>query len=496
MSYYFISIGGTGARVLESLAHMLVAGLFPNKERDKSLYAMSIDPDIGNGNLTRTSALLSEINEFMGAKVGEGTPFLKTPLKLADPFVWSPTEKNAKLDNIIGYSKYKDTNIGYLYKSLYTKEERATILDEGFRGRPSIGAAVMGMKAIEDINAATAWSNLINAVTSDVANGGAAQIFLSGSVFGGTGAAGLPTIAKLLRKTFNKEIQKGRVRIGGALLLPYFSFSPTMEEKQNSGLFASSDNFLINTKAALRYYADNGDSYDSMYFIGDEAMIPSANFSVGAGSQKNNADIVDLFAAMAALHFYRGHSGKHCYYISRAENSFGWQDFPDIEMEDGAKISVRKRFVQFVRFMFFYLHIVKPTWPVLSASKPTPWFKKLFSSPVTHVWYKDYWKGTIDGGSPEVRNFEQYAENFTLWLNQIENSSGGRSVKLIDIKAFHIEDGKAIIDPMMFDTLDYVNSQLTIDAVMTGLTANSAPVGTEEGFGLFLRKIYDSCAVN
>ena len=40
MGYYFISIGGSGARVLESLTHLCVAGLLPNKEKQGHLYTM------------------------------------------------------------------------------------------------------------------------------------------------------------------------------------------------------------------------------------------------------------------------------------------------------------------------------------------------------------------------------------------------------------------------------------------------------------------------
>ena len=42
-------------------------------------------------------------------------------------------------------------------------------------------------------------------------------------MFGGTGAAGFPSIARLLREIIKKNITDG-VKIGGALMLPYFSF--------------------------------------------------------------------------------------------------------------------------------------------------------------------------------------------------------------------------------------------------------------------------------
>ena len=66
MSYYFISIGGTGAKVMESLTHVCIAGLLPSDER---LYIAAIDPDVGNGNLERTSTALNNFNVFPVSKL-------------------------------------------------------------------------------------------------------------------------------------------------------------------------------------------------------------------------------------------------------------------------------------------------------------------------------------------------------------------------------------------------------------------------------------------
>ena len=505
MSYYFISIGGSGARVLEAITHLCAAGLLPNKEKRGYFYAMSIDPDTGNGNLTRTNRLLDCLNELQNVNIGKRTPLLKTPLKLAKPFVWSPTNLGNSLDDVISYETYRNKTIGKLYRALYTKKERQTILNEGFRGRPSIGAAVMAKKAMIDGNTAivqeAAWQNLINAVRNDVRTNGSAQIFLAGSVFGGTGAAGLPTISRLLRDIFKNNCQNGEVRIGGALLLPYFSFEPTEEQKKESGLFASSENFLTNTKAALRYYSENGGSgYDSMYFIGDNTMTSIPNFSVGATSQCNDAHIVDFFAAMAALHFYNSGDGKHCYYISRnLDNTFQWNDIPDVQMNDNTKVSVRERFVQFTRFIFAYLHIVKPVFSDLEAGR-----KKESNYP----WYVDYLKN-VKVSSKEVRYFEEYAERFVRWLNQFEHSSGARSIEIINPESFSINDNHVEINSELFQTLDYGNSKVSINEVITRLNSSKGSwidiiFGGKkdtnqdfgQDFGLFLRRLYDSCATN
>lgn len=498
MGYYFISIGGSGTRVLESVAHLCAAGLLPNRNGEGHFYAMSIDPDKGNGNLTRTNTLLNCLDKFQHVKVGNGTPLLKTPLKLAQPkFNWSPIDLGKRLDDIISYTNYAHMPIGKLYESLYTNEGRTTILDQGFRGHPSIGAAVMSMMATAKVQ--SAWSNFINDVNSDVKIHGSAQIFLAGSIFGGTGAAGLPTIARLLREIFHNHCLSGKVRIGGALLLPYFSFAPPPGHETDIGLFASADNFLTNTKAALRYYADAEDSgFDSMYFIGDETMLPFPNFSIGAATQRNDAHIVDFFAAMAAVHFYSINDGQHCYYISRNnETEFEWEDLPNVELHDDNNVSMKERLTQFVRFIFAYLHIVKPVVSKLESGK----------EPINgYPWYKNYWlKDNIKIKDDEVSNFQAYAELFVQWLNQVEHSTGTRSVKLINPGAFRINNKQAEIDPNLFSTLDYGNSNLSIAGVRSYMAKGEGTVifgrrfgGHEliedaEGFGLFLRRLYDSC---
>lgn len=501
MGYYFISIGGSGARVLEALTHLCVAGLLPNKEHEGHLYAMSIDPDEANGNLTRTRELLKSVEEFQSVDVGRNTPLLKTPIKLAEPFIWNPAQVGQNLDNILAYPVYEGKPVSKLYEALYTEKERTTVLDQGFRGRPSIGAAVMAKKGLAAAAKESAWQNLITAVKHDIKTGdGSVQIFLAGSVFGGTGAAGLPTIARLLREIFPAECKSGQVRIGGVLLLPYFSFSPTEEEKKESELFASADNFLTNTKAALRYYDETaGSGYDDMYFIGDETMLPISKFSVGAGTQCNNAHIIDLFAAMAAVHFYYGHTGRNSYRISRGQdNAFRWSDLPDVQMKDGSTVSVRERLVQFTRFIFAYLHIVKPVLQDLEDGR---------KSANGYPWYKDFFQqDNIKVGAAEVQSFDEYAKSFVTWLNQVEHSAGARTVELIHPDSFSIQNNRIKINSSLFKTLDYGNSIVDIDTVNTRLADNGGrwydrvlgrkkntnqDVG--QGFGRFLRKLYDSC---
>lgn len=101
MGYYFIGIGGSGAKVMESLTHLAAAGILPNVPRQERLYVMSVDPDVGNGNLKRSSAALNNLSVFQELGFGADTSLFKTEVILAHPFPWSPTEHDKKLDDIL-----------------------------------------------------------------------------------------------------------------------------------------------------------------------------------------------------------------------------------------------------------------------------------------------------------------------------------------------------------------------------------------------------------
>ena len=90
MSYYFIAIGGSGAKVLESLTHLSAAGAFPNEEK---LYVMNIDPDVGNGNLARSTKSLQCYEVFQNLKIGYHSPLFRTKVVLSKPFTWNPSLK-------------------------------------------------------------------------------------------------------------------------------------------------------------------------------------------------------------------------------------------------------------------------------------------------------------------------------------------------------------------------------------------------------------------
>ena len=464
MSYLFVSIGGTGAKIMEALTHFCIAGTLPGDER---LFIAAIDPDVGNGNLERTSTALNNFVAFQNFSVGLDSSLFKNKISVLKPFPWNPTGHDKTLDDLISFHQYKNSPVGKLYETLYTRRERDTTLNEGFRGHPSIGAAVLA-KNFDD---AQRWATLTNQIEKILGEGGTLKIFLAGSVFGGTGAAGLPTIARLLKN--NLADYADRISIGAVLMLPYFSFTP---EGNLDELFARSENFLANTKAALRYYSERENLFDATYFVGDSVLTPVAEFSVGAANQRNEAHVAELYAALAATDFFARplHGQKNFNYICRHEpNKFSWDDLP---------IS-RESFVRFARFIFAYVHIVKPVLSDLVAGNV-----KTYKYP----WFVDYLDG-VDVTAADVVNFNFYAEAFAAWLKQLETLDG-REVFLINPAMFDANPAK-LVEKRLFSSLDGKKSALDVREVWYRLTEPCKIDSSAKGFGKFLRRLYDCCAV-
>lgn len=484
MGYYFISIGGSGAKALEALTHLCAAGAMPSRER---LNILAIDPDAGNGNLDRAHVTLKNLEVIQKLDVGNSTPLFKTKFSLIEPFPWKPVEVDMTLDDLMGYEIHAKSPLGNLYEVLYTKKERATRLNEGFRGHPSIGAAVLAKRYTLSAEAHTHWTEFIQKIRGDTGSGGDVKIFLVGSVFGGTGAAGLPTISRLLRNSLSDKGDK--ISIGAALILPYFDFTPTVED---NGLFARSENFLTSTKAALKYYAQKDNVFNGMYFIGDSQRARVENFSVGSSSQRNDAHIVDFYAALAAADFFAqpvNNSAEFKFIAHGDSQNFSWADFPNLtELVDGEPraLELRKIFVQFARFIFAYAHLVKPV------------LQKLLNSQLPeyqYPWFMDYFKG-VDIKPAEIKNFEEYVEAFALWLEQLESAqletAQTYEISLIKKSMFTAAPARVVV-PREFKSCGGAETSLTFEEIWWRLSEDFEFDSSLSGFGKFLRRLYEAC---
>jgi hypothetical protein len=99
---------------------------------------------------------------------------------------WCPSSQHgATLGEICRYDRLPPEQKA-LMDCLYLPEERTQKLDKGFRAHPSVGAAVLLSQTLE---AEQFWQN-VSASIRAAREAYDVKIFLVGSIFGGTGAAG------------------------------------------------------------------------------------------------------------------------------------------------------------------------------------------------------------------------------------------------------------------------------------------------------------------
>lgn len=361
MSLYVIGIGGTGAKCIEAIIQLAAIGLFS----EETLHILFVDADETNGNLDRALKSLDIYQKCQNLDLGDKLPWMKTKI---DSFgLWSPfanTSANKNLSSFFEYNILKNDEpaLGNLFDVLYTNEERNANLDVGFRGRPAIGAAIMSQVKLNALDISDSWGKLMSQIQTDTGGGTRPKIFLCGSIFGGTGASGLPTIGRLIHNKLETLKIREKVDLGCLFVLPYFGFTPTLGENAEK-VFARSEQFLLNTEAALRYYgSQTQDTFNTVYLLGNQNLSPVKVFSVGKNTQRNDPHFIELYAGLAARQFLlKTPPQQGTVVLINRENlkNLIWKDIPD-------QREVLTELVNATRFAFVWLSNIAP---ILASAK-------------------------------------------------------------------------------------------------------------------------------
>ena len=453
MSIYIISIGGTGAKCVEAIAQLAAIGLF-KKEPIKVLF---VDADETNGNLDRARNSLSlykKCYDLIAKGERQECPWMKTPIESFD--LWSPFGQqnlNKQLKTFFNYNTIKQNqpDLANLFDVLYTKEEREADLDVGFRGRPAIGSAVMSQVDLERLDQEP-WGTLIKQIQGDTSSGRIPKVFLCGSIFGGTGASGLPTIARLIDNKLKKINVRERVKIGCLFVLPYFSFSPTPGEDPD-GVYARSDQFLLNTEAALRYYVTQGQKvFDKVYLLGNQNFSQVKCFSIGKDSQRNEPHFLELYAALAARQFLLGSQDEKWAVELISRDNVGqltWNDVP-------AQGEVKPEMVNATRFAYTWLAEIAPE---LAQAKEqgadrwlrlVPWLNKFFRSSKSQSSLPEFSDPKEQQAIPVIND---WCKNYLHWLYELHQCKGD-NIELFNASAFGKLNGDELSNLVLGDNRD------------------------------------------
>jgi Tubulin like len=425
---FVICVGGSGAKCLESIVHMAAAGLYS----EQPIEVLMVDPDEANGSVERALRSLNVYQTCQQSIAGEhqaDSPWMRTSIKSYG--LWSPfadLSTNKELDSLFQYNTVRTNNpaLANLLEVLYSPEERSQQLDVGFRGRPSIGSAVMSQINLDQLSEAP-WGTLIQEIKNAAGGGKKPRILLCGSIFGGTGASGLPTIARLLRNKFEREKILDSVSIGGLFLLPYFSF--TVPPGANTeGLFASADQFLLNTEAALRYYVTQArDLFDTVYLLGNEDNT-NVNFSVGNRNQQNRPHFIELYAALAARDFLFQDRNDALMLMAR-ENSgkLVWNDLPE-------SMTIKRFVVNAARCAYMWLSDIEKE---LNAQTSMGYQRKMV--PWMNPFYDLQESSSMKFDAPQqqsmIKMVTDWSSDYLRWLHDLHQCETDQ-VQLLNTKLF------------------------------------------------------------
>lgn len=328
---FIIAIGGTGMRCLESFVHLCAAGLFDNQTID----ILTLDTDQNNGNKGRVERLINLYNKVKTND--ENTPggeqrndnFFSAKLNLYTFWTNYSNLNRRSLKMLAGTSG----NVGEQQDNqdlLDLMFDRDTVqefpLDRGYRAQTHLGSMLMYHGIIEAARNAkkggeTVQDNELHLmefleVLGQAAPTGA-RVFVFGSVFGGTGASSIPVIPHAIKdalEIINKtKIDLKKVKFGSTLLTDYFTFgNPTEQQLQEDKVIADSNNFALNSQAALSFYWNDPtvkNGYRRLYHIGWPSTL-KADYSnegdvvTGGEKQENKAHVVELLSAAAAYDFF------------------------------------------------------------------------------------------------------------------------------------------------------------------------------------------------
>lgn len=319
MRLFVFAIGGTGARVLRSMVMQFAAGIVPQDTNGNSIPGLTvipiiIDPHTDNAALIRANQLLLRYQAirksiygdenaqegFYAVKIDslkDATTTKETPdtYKLPEGFFFDmPEIATEEFRNFIGLNKGMSPEAQLFSKMIFSEEELNTKMSEGFYGSPNIGTVALNV-----FQESECYKALVNNFGEDD------RLFFVGSIFGGTGAAGLPMFVSSFRN-YNDNTEGGSnavlpdARMGATIVMPYFK----IQNVENSPIQES--DFIIKTQSALKYYQDNLYPYlNDVYYLADtdNKRKPFENDPGEEGQQHNIAHIVEFLGGLSIIDF-------------------------------------------------------------------------------------------------------------------------------------------------------------------------------------------------
>ncbi|WP_198374021.1 tubulin-like doman-containing protein [Neoroseomonas rubea] len=494
---FLLGIGGTGAKCVEAFARLSFCGLGPDEA-----WIGLLDQDRSNGNAGRAVRVLEDMNEVRRALRTQGANDLG-PCKLLGTHVekpkagwaWAPEEKSSTtLERSIAYGGLPWQQAA-LADVLFSAEERRLQLDEGFRQRPALGAALtlQGVTANSPV-----WHDLLGALQSG-GQGEEVRVLIAASVFGGTGASGFPTVARLLRKAIKDRGLSGQVKLAGVLMLPYFAF-PTPPPGEGPAIRPDSSVFLMQARGALEYYAtlfSKEQVFDTLYLLGSDPLVQFNAYSDGGTNQANPPLLPEFVGGLAALDFLAARSDPNRGIVATrtdGKDVVSWDDLPDA----GARGTVRRHVAAAIRTAVAWRQQYAPALmgDAWQSFRRETWFKRQVKQPPGK-------EPRDDDTQRAITLMTKASEDLLRWfvaLNRL-GAGPGRRLDLLSDSLLARDWNQQSIDHVPLTSVsssDFRNLVPGIDGItladlFTSLSYDP-PASESAGIGRLIASIHNACS--
>ena len=311
---FVFCIGGTGIRVMKSIAMLMAGGMDTNGytvvpvildphldlEEKKNLHSL-IDSykDIYNKTINNGSSTLNSLDGFFNSEI-------RTINELNNQT--NDTQQNAgskeKFRSYIELANLGADDLNnYLVETMFSTKNLDNPLSVGFKGNPNVGTVVLG-EMIEGADWFRAFKQ--HCEKND-------RVFISSSIFGGTVVSGYTLLEKKIRLAENEPAVKNAL-MGAVTVLPYYG----LKDPATTGSDIDSANFYTKTKAALAYYEGTVKS-DYLYYVGEKSL--KQVYDNDEKKQDDKANFIELVAASALFDFLKRGKPDNQQYLSRAIES-------------------------------------------------------------------------------------------------------------------------------------------------------------------------------
>lgn len=316
-----IAVGGSGARIAQSVVALAAAGFADRLNREEArLTIRLVDIDINHADgmeLKKMIAAYYGAFRFLWDARSRVTRNGWQPIKIeleSDSQFYFGTGFDTGTETYANIQQYLERCVGVgepamsLIRALYGTTDREMKLYDGCKGHPHIGSLLWEHLYAE--NPDPFWSTLVTRLGSP----DPARVMFAGSLFGGTGASGVPTLAKCLRRSIGL---KENCSVALTLMAPYFYLNDSPEKEHDDGeVEVDFSQFGFQSKLAINYYMlrDVFPEVNCIQVVGSpkQSMVDKDGELVEnegddtANPQNNPAVPAELAAAIGIMRYFSG----------------------------------------------------------------------------------------------------------------------------------------------------------------------------------------------